>query len=99
MGEILVTQSTLTSKKDELSKLNAEFAKQVEALVSAEEKLNGMWDGDANTAFHNAFMKDKGQMDNFHKEIQNYVTKLEQIIAKYAEAESKNAQIAGNRTY
>lgn len=99
MGEILVTQSALTEKKNELTKRNNEFKKQVEELVAAENKLNGMWDGDANTAFHNAFTKDKGQMDNFHKEIQNYVNKLEQIIQKYAEAESKNQQIASKRTY
>ena len=68
----IVTTTTLKSKANELKSLNSNFKKQVSALREQEKSLNSMWDGEANTAFHNAFEKDATQMDNFYNAIEKY---------------------------
>ena len=99
MGEIKITQSALKEKKEQLKNLNEKFKSKVGELVSAERNLNAMWDGDANTEFHKAFESDSKQMDNFYKAVQDYATKLEQIIEIYAKAEQANLQTASTRNY
>ena len=58
-----------------------------------------MLEGNAKTAFHNAFTSDKQQMDNFYTAIELYAQKLEVILAKYIQAENTNIELANNRTY
>ena len=58
-----------------------------------------MWEGQANTAFHNAFIKDKGQMDNFHSAIEQYIAALLVIAQKYEQTEIKNTDTATTRVY
>ena len=99
MAEILVTAATLKSKADELNQMNATFKSQVGELESEENNLTSMWEGEAKTAFHNAFTKDKTQMDNFYNAITKYVAALNDIAAKYESAESKNVQTATSRSY
>ena len=96
---IQVTTATLKNKANELKNLNSKFKSQVENLNSAESSLNGMWEGDAKNTFHNAFMSDKQQMDNFYSTIELYAQKLEVILAKYVQGEQKNIEIANQRKY
>ena len=58
-----------------------------------------MWEGEANDAFHNAFTRDKVQMDNFYNAIQQYAAVLDNIAAKYEAAEATNTNTATTRTY
>ena len=58
-----------------------------------------MWEGEANDAFHTAFIRDKGQMDQFHNVIEQFVEALLVIAAKYEAAENKNISIAATRSY
>ena len=58
-----------------------------------------MWEGQARETFHNAFASDKIQMDNFYNAVEVYAQRLEQIAAKYAQAEAANVEIASERTY
>ena len=87
---ITVTTSTLTKKSGELKGLNDNLKKQITTLREQEKALNSMWDGEANTAFHNAFEKDATQMDNFYNAIEKYVTSLNEIIKAYEAAEKTN---------
>jgi len=94
MGEIKVTASQLRSKADELTQINATFRSRVESLVEAEMMLMGMWDGEAKTAFHNAFERDKENMSRFYNAIAQFICTLQQIAAKYDNADAQSAQIA-----
>lgn len=98
-NQIQVTTGTLTSKANELKNLNSRFKSQVSSLRSYESSLNSMWDGEANTAFHNAFTKDATQMDNFYNAIEKYVSSLNEIIQEYERAERANVNTATSRSY
>ena len=89
---IQVTTATLKNKANE-------FKSQVENLKSAESSLNGMWEGEAKTAFHKAFTQDITQMHNFYNAIEQYVQKLDQIATAYEQAEKKNIATATTRKY
>lgn len=96
---ITVTAGELKNKAGELKTLNNNFKSKVAALKEQERSLNAMWEGEANTAFHNAFEKDAGQMDEFYKLIEKYAAALEEIAKTYEEAERKNVQTATTRRH
>ena len=89
MGQMVIGTTELKNKIEELRALNTQF----------KSALNGMWEGDAKNTFHNAFMSDKQQMDNFYSTIELYAQKLEVILAKYVQGEQKNIEIANQRKY
>ncbi len=98
-NNITVNTGTVKAKAGELRNLNKTFKSKVEQLKSTESSLNSMWEGEAKTQFHNAFNKDMTQMNNFYNAIEKYVTSLEQIVAAYQSAESKNVSTATQRKY
>lgn len=99
MAEFMVTAAQLREKKETLQQLNQDLQTQITALVQAEANVTSMWEGEAKTAFHNAFTQDKAQMDNFKTAIDQYVAALETSITAYETAESTNVNTAMNRTY
>ncbi len=99
MSFIQVTAAELRNRAEELKSLNNSFNSQTEALRNTEETLKSMWEGEANTAFHNAFTRDKGQMDSFKQAIDQYINALIIIAGKYEEAETRNLASAMTRSY
>ncbi len=99
MSLIRVTAAQLTTGANELENLNQQFRASVSQLESLEGTLNGMWDGEANDAFHRAFTNDKVQMTNFYNAILVYVQRLEEIANRYKTAEAQNKDIAEKRNY
>ncbi|MCR4740045.1 MAG: WXG100 family type VII secretion target [Lachnospiraceae bacterium] len=93
------TSNELRNKAEELRNLNGNFKAQTDSLQNTEEALRGMWEGEANNTFHAAFVRDKGQMDNFKQTIDQYTDALLTIASKYEEAEARNVALASNRTY
>lgn len=99
MSDFKVTPSVLKSNADTLTDLNARFKGSVDSLVTSEGALNAMWDGEANDAFHAAFMTDKAKMDEFSRLIEQYTERLRQIAARYEQTEQSTTNIASSRTY
>lgn len=99
MGVIRVSANELRAKAEELQGLNANYKTNTSDLEASEQNLMTMWDGDAKEAFHQAFMRDKVQMDNFSMLIEKYVATLQTIAAKYEQAENTNINTANTRTY
>lgn len=99
MSLIRVSVPQLTTGASELEQLNQQFKAAVSELESQEAVLNGMWEGDANVAFHNAFNNDKIQMTNFYNAIEAYVARLNEIAARYQQAEAQNTEIGNTRSY
>lgn len=99
MASFKVTSSQLTSQAGELNALNGRFKAAVAQLVSSEASLKSMWEGEANDAFHAAFMTDQGKMDEFYNLILTYIERLNTIAQRYEQTEATNYQIASNRTY
>lgn len=99
MAMIRVTSSRLRSTAENLQNLNNQFNNKAQELKGKEQSLSQMWEGQAQTAFHNAFMKDSQQMEAFYKLVNQYVQALLEIAARYEQAEARNAEIAGSRSY
>ena len=99
MSKFEVTQAEINSAIQELTSQNAEFKTSITQLVNAQQELAGMWQGDANTAFNNAFNSDKGQWDTFAGLITTYIEGLSRIMTLYANAEAENQSTATQRTY
>ena len=99
MAEFNVQINELVAKANTLNELNQTFKGQVERLVETEGSLGGMWEGEAKKGFHTAFTNDMTQLRNFYNAIIGYVNALRQAMAKYAEAENKNIELASTRKY
>ena len=97
MAMIQVTASELRKQAEVFRSLNTKFQAQVTNLEAVEQSLKGMWEGQANTAFHGAFVKDKGQMDSFFSAIEQYIAALLAIALKYEQAEARNTDTATTR--
>ena len=98
-NKITANTATIKSKAGELKTLNSSLKKQIEELVTTENSLNSMWDGDANDAFHKAFSQDIVQMNEFYNAVEKYVSSLLEILNTYEKAESANLNTANQRSY
>ena len=99
MAQITLTMSQLKTQAEQLESLNEQFKSQVAELEALEQQLGTMWEGEAHTAFHNAFSSDKVQMDNFYNTIRVYVQALLANADKYSQAEIASYNLAAERTY
>lgn len=99
MSYIQVTSSELRNKAEELRGLNQRYSTEIENMLSNQNNLNSMWEGEAKDAFNQAFNQDKGKLDSFKNAIDTYIQALNTIAQRYEEAEKKNFAIAGQRTY
>ena len=94
-----VNSAQLVSRESQLRSLNNQFRTEVNNLKTAESSLNTSWDGDANDAFHTAFINDANQMENFYNLVVKYCDALHQIHQNYDKAEAVNTGTAKTRTY
>lgn len=99
MAEFTVSINQLQSKAEELEQLNQTFDSMIKKLQETEAALGTMWEGEAKNGFHTAFTNDMIQLRNFYNAILAYVNALRQAVQKYAEAESKNVELASTRKY
>ena len=99
MAMFQVTSQQLKAKKESLQSNNQQFNQLIGKMEEVVQGLKSLWEGQASTAFEQAFRNDKGQMDAFYQLIESYCTSLDAIIAKYAAAEQKNLSTATTRSY
>lgn len=93
---IKVTPKTLKDKAGQLRNYNKTFKQKVGDLKTLQQKLNNMWDGEANDSFNKDFRKDARQLDDFYKAVDGYVKALEKIADNYSETEKKNKALSEN---
>ena len=99
MAEFNVSLNELVAKANQLNELNQTFKGQVNTMSDIENGLNGMWEGEARTTFHNAFVQDANQMVAFYNAVNKYVETLINTVQKYQEAEVRNVEIGKTRSY
>ena len=99
MSKYTVTASDMQRVINELTSANSEFKSRVSELEAAQQELSSQWQGDANTAFNQAFQNDKGQWTTFANLIDQYVQTLSTILQTYQTAEQTNTETARNRSY
>ncbi len=98
MSQFQVTATELNRQAETLTQLNQSLKDQIETLNNTESSLMTMWEGEAKNTFHNAFQTDKAKMENFKTAIDQYITALQTIAQKYAQAEATNVNTASTRT-
>ncbi len=99
MSRYSLTAQELQGAITELTASNGQFKNRVADLLNAQQKLAGMWQGDANNAFNTAFNNDKGQWDTFAQLMDKYIEALQTIKNTYETAEAANTQTASTRSY
>lgn len=99
MSKFTVSAAEMQSAISELSSANNEFKNRVNELEAAQKELAGQWQGDANTAFNNAFLRDKGQWSAFANLVDQYISALSGIKTQYEKAEAANSSTAKSRNY
>lgn len=99
MSKFTVTASEMQTAISELNSANSEFKNRVAELETAQQELASMWQGDANTAFNNAFLNDKSQWSTFASLVDQYIQTLGTILKTYETAESTNTDTARSRSY
>lgn len=99
MAYFQVTSSELRSAAGRISDLNNQFKAKAEQLGEQEAALCSMWEGQAKDAFHQAFLRDRQQMNVFEQLIASYVQALLEIAVRYEQAEARNREIAVARKY
>lgn len=99
MSKFTLTASEMQNAINEISSANAEFKNRVAELEGEQQNLAGMWQGDANTVFNNAFQSDKGQWSTFATLVDQYVETLGSILQIYQNAESTNVETGKTRSY
>lgn len=99
MAYFQVTSSELRSAAGRISDLNNQFKARAAQLGEQETALCSMWEGQARDAFHQAFLRDRQQMEVFEQLIAGYVQALLEIAVRYEQAEARNREIAAARKY
>ena len=97
MGRYSLTAQEIQTAIDELTSHNRDFKLRVGDLVSKQQELAGQWQGEANTAFNNAFNTDKEKWDTFAGLMEQYIEALRTIKQAYETAEEANTQTAATR--
>lgn len=99
MSFFQIDSKNLRNEGSRLEELIQKFRGEKENLTANEQTLKSMWEGEANENFHQAFMRDLGQMEAFIDLLVNYVRVMETIADRYDNAEARNMGIASNRIY
>lgn len=94
-----INSNELRNRNEQLASLLQKFRAEKENLITNANALKGMWEGEANDSFNNAFLKDMGQVEAFIDLIENYIRVMENIADRYESAEAKNINIANTRIY
>ena len=63
MAEFRTNTAELKTKATELQTLNQRFKTMKQGLETTEAALNGMWEGEARTAFHTGVAKDMSELN------------------------------------
>ncbi len=67
MAFFQVTSSELRNKASRLQELNSQFKAKAAELGEKETSLCSMWEGEAKNVFHQAFLRDRQQMEAFYQ--------------------------------
>lgn len=99
MAEFQVTATELMEKAELLQQLNERYARKVQELILAQQRLSASWEGAGRAAFDRVFQEDRRKLELFRQTVGEYCQALQQIIAGYEQAESRSIGIVGTRGY
>ena len=96
MSDFVVSINDLKAKVDTLRQLNGQFKNQVGELEATESNLNGMWEGEASTAYIAKFRGLEDDIQRMTRMIQEHSEDLQEMARIYSEADMANAEDANS---
>lgn len=94
MAQIIeINSNTLASDIEAMQQNLGNIINDVENMYAAIAMLDGMWDGPANIAFRQQFLKDKEDMDGVCQEIQHLIDCMTFAKDEYNNCENEISSI------
>lgn len=94
MSEILIQGSqSIQDIITQLSQLNGAFREGAQNIDNEHSNLVAKYQGDASTAFEEHYQNERGNFETFATTIDEYITKLQEILSNWEAAEAANVQI------
>ena len=93
-GSILVTPAELERTAGEFSTSMNQISSRHSQMMDKVNAMSGNWQGEASTAFINKFGQLSDDIMKMKSMIQEHVTDLNEMAAKYRAAETANEEVA-----
>ena len=90
-GTLKVTPEKLTATANEFKTQGQSIRTLTAEMLSLVNGMNGVWQGDAQTAFAGRLKALDGDMGQIQKKIEDHVKDLTQMAANYTQAETENS--------
>ena len=88
-----VDTNSLINDVEEIRSYINKVRNNINDMFSSVQTLNGMWTGTANKAFTDKFIKEKQMIEEYLKEIDGYVNRLENESSSYGNCEQRAISI------
>lgn len=98
ISKIKVNTSTLKKDAESVSRALNDIKKKIKMMESSVNVLNGMWTGDANAAFNQAFQDDIRGLNYICDNIQSIINYEEKARSEYDSCEQNVFDIIDNIT-
>ena len=97
MSEIYIQSSqAIQDIITQLAQLNNAFREDAQNIDTEHKNLVTKWQGDASTASEEHYQNERGNFEAFATTIEDYIAKLQEILANWEAAESANVQIGSD---
>ena len=87
--KLLLTSGEFADAGNQMKNLTSEMMSQVHGM-------QGIWQGEAASAYGNKFNSLQADMDRLYRMVQEHVKDLQEMAAQYQKAEEGNAQQGGS---
>ena len=81
-----------------VEQLAGDYTRQVQALYTAGNELDKMWDGDANSTFNSQLGQDQSKFEAMSRVIAQYVQTLRSNAEEYDKSEAEAVQTLSSNT-
>ncbi len=94
-GMLKVTPEKLIQTSGEFALAGGQIKNLTGEMLSLIKNLNGMWQGEAATAYSNKFDSLAPDMEKIYRMIQEHVQDLQEMARQYQHAENESMQQGG----
>lgn len=91
-GILKVTPEKLLGSSDEFGTQASQMHSLTEEMMSLVNSLNGIWIGEANSAYSAKFNTLQSDMDKLYRMVMEHSKDLSEMAGSYARAESENVE-------
>lgn len=94
-GILKVTPEKMIQSSGEFASLGSQIKNLTGEMLSLVKGMNGVWKGEASSAFGNKFESLSPDMERLYRMVQEHAQDLQEMAKQYQMAESGNAEAGG----